>query len=283
MCYGKYCKALKDNSLIGNRSGMANIKSSTLDSSDDAFAKLNYENIYFAIPNETKNIKNIVDKFDIFINKKAYQYNISDVLKFENRTVQIALDNQEKTKEYKVYTFKNLNSDVDLKTKISIIFLSTYKYAKFYIVPYVWLFVCLLIFLFNEDFSFAKKMQPLENEVQDEFLKRKKYKNVKSKTLILLFIAIIYGLLFVIFNFSLKNENALDNYINNDKENYKKHKIEILKADEKQSKIEKEKYEKNTVLYFDSTSLDIDMANLANAKMQILNANDVKVGKLIIE
>lgn len=264
VCYGKYCKALEDNSLIGNASGLSNIKSSSINNEDEKFADLNYENIYFAIPKDTKNVQNLIDKFDIFVNKKVYQYDIDEVLKFENKVVEIALENELNPKEYIIYTFQNLNSNVDLKTKMSVIFLSLIKNVEFYIIPFAWLLVCILIFLFNKD---VFKI------------------DFKKKFLILSLAAFVYLLIFIVFYFSFeKNKiNVLTSYIESDSKNYKNYKIEILKTDKKLDKIEKEKYEKNTVLYFDSDLLNIDLANLSSAKMQILNANDKKVGKLIIK
>mgnify|MGYP003305784653 CR=1 FL=1 len=68
VCYGKYCKALENNSLVGNASGLSNIKSSVLDNDDENFADLEYENIYFAAPKETKNIENGKNNYAIFNN-----------------------------------------------------------------------------------------------------------------------------------------------------------------------------------------------------------------------
>ena len=264
VCYGKYCKALENNSLIGNTSGLANIKSSVLNNKDENFTNLEYENIYFAVPAEIKNHENLIDKFDIFIGKKAYQYNISDVLKFENKSVKIALDNSSEIKEYKVYVFENLNSNVDFKVKFAVSFLSLVKYLKFYIIPFAWLLICGLIFLFNKDvfkISFKKKM------------------------IILISFASFLFLISAIFYFMLQEEKAgiLTKFIECDSKKYQNYKIEVLKSDKKLDKIEKEKYEKNTVLYFDSDTLNVDIANLSNAKMQILKANDKKIGKLIIK
>lgn len=264
VCYGKYCKALENNSLVGNASGLSNIKSSVLDNEDENFADLEYENIYFAVPKETKNVENLIDKFDIFVNKKAYQYDVSEVVKFDNKTVKIALDDKKELKEYEVYTFKNLNSNVDFKIQNSILFLSLIKYLNFYIIPFVWLVVCAFIFLFNKD---AFKI------------------DTKKKVIILSGIILIYGLIssFLLFYLKANKSDVLANYIENDKNNYKNYKIEILKTDKKLDKIDKEKYEKNAILYFDSDMLNIDLASLSNAKMQILNANDKKLGKLIIK
>lgn len=264
VCYGKYCKALENNSLIGNISGLSNIKSSVLNNEDENFNNLQYENIYFAVPSETKNIENLITKFDIFINKQAYQYDINEVLNFEHKSVKIALNDNSKTKECEVYTFKNLNSNVDFKTKASVAFLSLIKYPQFYLIPYIWLFVCILIFIFNKDvFKIS----------------------TKKKIAILSILALIFGLITTLSYISIKSdkENVLNNYIKNDKKNYKNYKIEILKTDKKINKINKEEYKKNTVLYFSSDLLDIDIANLSNAKMQILNANNKKIGKLIIK
>ncbi|MBQ9150463.1 hypothetical protein IJX73_05985 [bacterium] len=264
VCYGKYCKALENNSLVGNASGLSNIKSSVLDNEDENFADLEYENIYFAVPKETKNVENLIDKFDIFVNKKAYQYDVSEVVKFDNKTVKIALDDKKELKEYEVYTFKNLNSNVDFKIQNSILFLSLIKYLNFYIIPFVWLVVCAFIFLFNKD---VFKI------------------DTKKKVIILSGIILIYGLIssFLLFYLKANKSDVLANYIENDKNNYKNYKIEILKTDKKLDKIDKEKYEKNAILYFDSDMLNIDLASLSNAKMQILNANDKKLGKLIIK
>ena len=264
VCYGKYCKALENNSLVGNASGLSNIKSSVLDNEDENFIDLEYENIYFAVPKETKNVENLIDKFDIFVNKKAYQYDVSEVVKFDNKTVKIALDDKKEPKEYEVYTFKNLNSNVDFKIQNSILFLSLIKYLNFYIIPFVWLVVCAFIFLFNKD---VFKI------------------DTKKKVIILSGIILIYGLIssFLLFYLKANKSDVLANYIENDKNNYKNYKIEILKTDKKLDKIDKEKYEKNAILYFDSDMLNIDLASLSNAKMQILNANDKKLGKLIIK
>lgn len=264
VCYGKYCKALNDNSLVGNSSGLANIKSSSIDSEDENFADLKYENIYFAIPKEIKNVQNLIDKFDIFINAKAYQYDIFEVLKFENKIVKIALENDLEAKEYKIYAFKNLNSNVDLKTKIAIINLSLVKNIEFYIIPFAWFLVCILIFLFNKDV----------------------FKTAFKQKLIIIgssFFAFLLILTMFYFLLGKAKVNVLVDYIENDSNNYKNYKIEVLKSDKKLEKISKEKYEKNTVLYFDSDVLNVDVASLTNAKMQIFNANDKKVGKLIIE
>ena len=264
VCYGSYCKALENNSLIGNATGLANIKSSVLNNEDENFTELKYENIYFAVPIETKNIQNLIEKFDIFTGNEAYQYNIDEVLKFENKTVKIALENSSQETEYKIYTFKGLNSNVHFKDKVSISFLSLIKYVQFYIIPYAWLLICILIFLFNKD-TFKISL--------------------KEKVVYLSSFTFVFGLISAFLYFPLKcnSENVLVNYIENDSKNYQNYKIEILKTDKKLDKINKENYEKNTVLYFDSDSVNIDLANLNNAKIQILIANDKKVGKLIIK
>ncbi len=264
VCYGKYCKALENNSLIGNTSGLSNIKSSVLGNEDENFADLEYENIYFAVPKETKNVENLIDKFDIFVNKKAYQYDISEVIKFDSKTVKITLDDKKEAKEYRIYAFENLNSNVDFKIQNSILFLSLIKYLNFYIIPFAWFVVCALIFLFNKDVFTI---------------------DAKKKAIILSGMVLIYGLIssFLLIYLRANKNDVLANYIKNDIKNYKNYKIEILKTDKKIDKIDKEKYEKNTILYFDSDMLNIDLANLVNAKMQILNANNKKVGKLIIE
>ena len=222
------------------------------------------------------------------IGKNYYHFNVSDVLKFNSKVVSIVLDNSKEAKEYKVFAFSELNSKVEFKDKIKVAFLSLVFNYKCYIVPYIWLSICLLIFIFNKD---AFKI------------------SIKNKLKILF--ALLFALIFLLFSAYLllnnKNNDELLEYIKKDLVNYKNYETHIISnknedylkeyfknenskiifhyvdKDEKLTKIEKDDYKKdkkNIVIYFDSDSVEIETVSILSARMNVINTNSKKLGKI---
>ena len=287
ICFDDYCKSVKSNSPIAQKANFQYIGSANYNSDDETFYKTKVEKVHLALPKNIKNPENKINNIDLFIADKLYHYNFADIKKLNSKTTSIIIDNEKKAQEYNVYTFENSNNYIGLKNHLLTIILSFAYNIKFYTLPYCWLLIALLIFLFNKDaFKYS--------------LKTKSTITICTVTFAFLFIHILS-------TFLPKTNNILEEYIINDIKKYPKaNEIHIITPknkkfsklskisninwhytntkDKKMTKIEKEKYVKNnekTIIYFDSNSIDTGMISFLNVKTKIYILDNYAIGKLI--
>lgn len=286
ICFDDYCKPLEENSMISQRAGFSFINSVSFNEEDKTFSKPKIKNVYLALPKNMKNADNKIEKVSIYFADKGRYYDFTDIKSFENKEVSLMIDGEKKPQKYTIYKFKNSNNYIGIKKHLLTILLSFTTKIKLYTLPYCWLFVALLIFLFNKDAFKA---------------------SLKAKGAILSSVVLFISLFAFIFSFLLPKEiDTFGEYILNDIEHYSKtHKIHIIaenkklskklknidaiwhyinSKDKKINKIEKEKFVKNnqkTIIYFDSNSADIDSLSMFNAKAKIYYTNYGAIGKLI--
>ena len=188
ICFDSYCKTPQANSIIGEAANFAPIYSASFNQTDENFFKTKVKKIYLAYPKETKNIENKIKEIDIYIENNNIKYSPKDLLNLENKTVPIILDNSEEKNEYIIYTLNDNSSYRGILTHLGIIILSLIFNWKFFIVPYAWLFITLLIFTFNKDvFKFS----------------------IKTKTIILSSLFTIFAILFLSLYFLFPKEITL--------------------------------------------------------------------------
>lgn len=285
VCFDEFCKPLETNSLISQKAGFPYVSSVSFNIEDENFFKTKIKNVYFAIPKDAKNLENKINNVNVFISNELYYYNYSDVKKLENKKAFLTFEDGKNQKEYVLYTFKNSNNYIGLKNHLMTLVLSFVFKMKLYFFPCCWLFVSLLIFLFNKD------------AFRDSF---------KKKAIILTSIFSFLALIMLSIHFILPKENddIFDKFIENDIKNVKDYNIQVISFknktpknlknkditwhyinsdEDKISKLPKEEYAKNnekTIIYFDSKSADIEAISLFSARAKIYYANYSAIGKL---
>lgn len=287
VCFDNYCKSLENNSMPDATREKTNSYSVTFDNSDEEFIKNKISKIHFAHSLENKTAKNNIESIYLYIGDKSYAFDFSDIEKLENKIVTILPDDKKESAKYKIYKFENSNNDYNILHKIKIVVLSFVFNWKFYIVPYCWLIVAILIFIFNKDaFNIP----------------------TKKKDNILFTLLFIFAFLFVSAYFAtpkLKNgENNLLNFVLNDSKKYKNYEIIVLsKNQEKPQNIaninwqyvklnEKEllkgirksdytKKDKKVVIYFDSNVADIGTLGLKIPNLEMHRTNYTMNAKLV--
>ena len=291
ICFDNYCKTPEANSLFGSLANYSNIYSARYDESDDNFFNTKIKNVYFAYPKNTQKIENKLEKITVYVGDDSFEYTIDDFKKMKSKEISIIFDNSEEKLTYNAYTLNISNPYRGLLNHFYIIILSFIFNWKDFIVPYSWLFVVGLIFLFNKDvFKIT----------------------IKTKTIILSSIFVLYSFLFAISYFNLpKNTNDFYmNYIQNDIQNYKNHDIYIIsnKTEDYLNKypkikeigvnwryidLNKEKplaaikrndfvkNNKKTVVYGSSEAINFDTAIMSNGKLQVIDTGLIRFGKLV--
>lgn len=287
VCFDNYCKPLENNSLVDGSREIVNSYSATFDNSDEEFIKNKISNIYFAHSLENKNAKNNIESIYFYIGDESYAFNFSDIEKLENKTVPILPEGKKESVKYKIYKFEKSNNDFNVLHKIKIVVLSFVFNWKFYIVPYCWLFVAILIFVFNKSaFNISTKK--------------------KDNILFVLLLALAF--LFVMAYFTtpkLKNgENNLLNFALNDSKKYKNYEIIVLSKEQKKPEnigninwqyvklnekellkgIRKSDYtkkDKKVVIYFDSNVANIETLGFKNPNLEMHRTNYAMNAKLI--
>ena len=289
VCFDDFCKALKENSPIAQKAGFSYISSTSFTQNDDTFYSTKINNVYLALPKNMENPENKIKNIDLYIENDLHQYSFSDIEKLKNKTASIHIENKKDPQEYTIYSFENSNNYTGLKNHLMLLALSFAYKIKLYTFPYCWLFVSILIFLFNKDaFKYSLKTKAVALGSSICFI-----------VSILLFFSILLP----------KTNDAFSNYILKDIKNYSKtHKTNIItpnyrkitnklkdydinwhytdSKDEKLNKIEKDKYVNNNekaIIYFDSNSVNMDMISFINAKAKIYKTNYGSIGKLIYD
>lgn len=279
VCFDDYCKPLENNSLADATRENINSYSVFFDNSDENYIKNSIKNVYFAHSLKNRNVKNDLESIYLYIGDEKYYYTFSDIEKFETKNVSVVLDNSKEKSEYKIYKFENSNNNHSLIHKIGIIILSFGFNWIFYIVPYCWLFVAVLIFVFNKD---AFNM------------------SIAKKDTILFNIALFLGLIFAITYFAmpkLKNgEGDLLHFALNDSKNYPNYEIHVLtnkknasidskninlhyvelKEKEQLKGIRKSDYtkkDKKVIIYYDTNVADIGLLMLKNPLLHVYRTN----------
>lgn len=289
VCFDNYCKPFENNSLPDSSFERVNSYSVTFDNSDEEYIRNKVNAVYFAHSLKNKTVKNNIENIYFYIGEEMRYFEFSDIEKLENKVVSILLDGEKEKKEYKIYKFNNSNNDYNLLHKIKIIILSFVFNWKFYIVPYCWLFVAVLIFIFNKDvFKIS----------------------IKNKDTILFGVLILFSLFFAFSYFAtpklLKGKNDLLNFVLNDYKKYKNYEIIVLSKNQEKPKnleninwqnvklnknevlkgIRKSDYtkkDKKVIIYFDSNVADVGTLILKNPKIQTYRTNYVLNAKLIYD
>lgn len=287
VCFDDYCKSLTNNSLPDASRNVINSYSVIFDGSDEAITKKSIKNVYFAHSSKNKNIKDNIDSIYLYIGNEKRCYNFSDIEKLETKIVSILLDESSEKAEYKIYKFENSSNNLSLIHKTGIIILSFVFNWIYFIVPYCWLMVAILIFIFNKD---AFNM-PLA-----------------KKDTILFNIAISLIALFTIFYFTmpkLKNsEDDLFLFVLNDSKNYPNYEIHVLtnkkdavinnkdinlhyvelKEKELLKGVRKSDYtkkDKKVIIYYDTNTADVELLMLKNPLLHIYKTNYSLIAKAI--
>lgn len=287
VCFDNYCKPLESNSFIAQKAGFSYVASVSFDREDKEFFNTKIKNVYFALPKNMKKPENKIEKVVLYLANEAHHYKFEDIKKLEKKTVSLAIDGIKELKEYDVYTFKNSSNYVGLKNHLMTLTLSLICKIKLYIFPYCWLFISLLIFLFNKDaFKYSFK--------------------TKGVILCYVFSFVFIVMLFIYCTLPKEKTDLLGDYVLNDVEKYAKtHKVQVITRKNKKhlpelndidiawhyldlekdklGKIDKEEFAKNdikTIIYFDSDSIDIGAISLFSARAKIYYTNDGAIGKL---
>ncbi|MBR5303323.1 MAG: hypothetical protein IKU37_00680 [Candidatus Gastranaerophilales bacterium] len=287
VCFDDYCKTLKQNSPIAQKAGFSYINSASFNGNDEVFFKTKIKKTQLALPKAMKNPENKIKNIVLNIGNDIKYYDFLDIKKLENKNTLIKIDGKQNPEHYIVYTFENSGNYIGLKNHLITIMLSFVEKIKLYTLPYCWLFVSILIFLFNKDafkISFKRKA-------------------VVLSSVILFILLFIYGISL----FLPKGNNMLGECILNDIKSYSepieiqvitqknKELNENLKElnitwhyvdskGEKINKINKDDYIKNdkkTIIYFNSDSVDIGMISLLNPRVKIYETNNGAIGKII--
>jgi len=287
ICFNDYCKVLENNSTIDNIIKKTNIYSVSLNENDEEFFQKRVKNIYFAhLIN--KNTIDSIESIVLYIGNDYKTLSKEDIKNSEFKTSRIKINN-DKEAEYKIYKIKN-SSNIQKPLRLISIFILSFVYNwNAYIIPFSWLFVAILIFLFNKD---AFNM-PLKKKSLILFLS------------IVLFATMISGAKLLTPKESQGQNNLID-FVLNDIKNYKDYEINILsnqkdipdklknqninwhfielKDNTPLNKIDKYNYtkNKNALLYFDSNTVNVDIMTFSNAKMHIIKSNYLKIGKIIL-
>ncbi len=289
VCFDDYCKPIENNSLLDNALNLTNSYSASFDNSDEQFIAKKVKSIKFAYPAKAKNFEYKIDNISLHIGDKLKTYTFEEVQKLDSKTVSLLLEGKEEKVEYKVVQFEKSNNNYGFFHCFGVILLSFVFNWQFYIVPYAWLFVALLIFLFNKDVFEIK---------------------LKTKGMFLGILSLFYLILFVcFFAFMPRLENGkndLINFVLFDSKNYKDYEIHII-SDKKEipeqlkennivwhfvdvekdgeiKKIEREKYipkNKRGILYFNSDVANVEMMSMSNKKLQVFKTNYKQNGKMV--
>ena len=287
VCFDNYCKPLENNSLADMTFERINSFSVTFDNSDEEYIKHKINGIYFAHSLNNKTVKNNIENIYLNIGEDIQYFEFKDIEKLESKVVSILPDGEKEQKEYKIYKFENSNNDYDFLHKVKIVILSFVFNWIFYIVPYCWLLVAILIFVFNKDvFKFS----------------------TKTKDTILFSVFLSFVLLFAFSYFTTQKlsngKNNLLNFVLNDSKKYQNYEIIVLAKNQEKPKnldninwqniklnkketlkgIRKSDYtkkDKKVVIYFDSNVADVASLILKNPRIETNRTNYTMNAKLI--
>ncbi len=142
-CFNSTCTSMAPNSFL-------TYYRTQFDSSNEAFYKEKIKELSFAYPVENTDLEKNIRNFDIHIGNKNYYYTKDDIKKFQKHVMTIELDNGKKQK-YNVLTLPEVTNYTGIFPHLFTLFLSLFYNWQYFIVPYLWIFIAGLFYIFKKD------------------------------------------------------------------------------------------------------------------------------------
>ena len=289
VCFDEFCSSPKYTSQTANLGNFNFIKNDKFDFKNENFFSIKIKNVYFAVPKDINNLENKIEKIDLFISNDYKKYDFNEFKNFEKKEVSIIQDDSKEKTNYVIYKIPNSSNYIGLKNHILILISSLIFCFKVYIIPYIWLFAAILIFLFNND-AFKIKF--------------------KNKLLIALSSGLFFAAVCLFSYFLLLKNTVYDDYINFVRDDIKSYsndyKINIyknskndfsklknvslhdfdLKNDKMITKIKKKDYIKDdekAVIYLNSDMANTDILSINNPSCEIYKTNFKDIIKIVYE
>lgn len=153
LCFNSFCTN-PDSDFFNN------IYSYKFNKYNKVFFESKVKSIYLAYPKEAKGFEKNIDFIDIHIGTDNYYYKNSDILKFEKKNFSLDLDDNDNNLELSAISIPNPDNYMGILEHISAAILSIFTNWNLFIIPYFWLIVAGLIYIFNrEKFDFKLNLK----------------------------------------------------------------------------------------------------------------------------
>ena len=150
-CFNDFCKVPVNNAVLGANIGLSNVYSTKFDENDFEFFKSKVKNIYFAYPKHNENLISNIERIDLHIGEDVKYFDKAQISKLKTKEVDIIVDDEGKRDKFQVFVFENTNNYKGIFNHAINLFLSLFVNWQRFIVPYLWLFVAGLIYVFKKD------------------------------------------------------------------------------------------------------------------------------------
>lgn len=142
VCFNDCCTApLSDN--------FRNVYSYKFNYNDRYFFNFIVRNIKIAYSKEIQNPE--IQKIFLSVGNKNHYWAKEDISKFKKKNYSIAFEETNENKNYETLILPDINNYKGAINHFVIIFLSLFSNWKIFIIPYFWLFVAYLLYVFNKD------------------------------------------------------------------------------------------------------------------------------------
>ena len=159
VCYNDYCRGLFSDNFY-------NVYHDKFNFDDDNFYSSKISKIYIAYPIEYKKLNENISDIFLYIGVRAFHYNKKDIKKFNTYDFSIKIQNSDVTKNLAALELPKISNYKGILNHITVLFLSLFSNWLLFIIPYFWLFIAFLIYIFNKDifkfnFDYIKKYKYL--------------------------------------------------------------------------------------------------------------------------
>lgn len=274
LCFNDYCKTPQADFFY-------NVYSFSFDKTQEGFFNTKVKNVFLAYPYDFKDFKKNIKALDVHIGADNYYYDNKDILSFSEKSFSVELQNGDK-RNYSAIVLPEINNYKGILKHLVILYCALIYNFNYFLVPYFWLIVACLIYIFKKN-EFNFKL---------------------NKKALFFILPIIFLMIFIPIAAYLIRDNGTNNFINFVKKDsikyqdeYEIYAISSLK-DSKEDKIQwhytdknsiksikKDDYTKNkkAVIYFNSNEVDVDKASPFNPKGFIYKTNSSLNAKLIYD